>query len=121
MKIRKNHFWIMLFWVMTPCNLVGGYRRFGVTHCLHLLVPPKCSKHPQDEDAWRHNPEHQNKIFHHRENLLRTSVFWRQKHIQEEVKSKLKVKFGHFVLSLCKNLKIKIKRSLPAELHEFEI
>jgi hypothetical protein len=27
---------MMLFWVLTPCRLVGRYQRFGETHCLHL-------------------------------------------------------------------------------------
>jgi hypothetical protein len=25
-----------VFWVMTPCNLVGGYQYFGGTYCLLL-------------------------------------------------------------------------------------
>jgi hypothetical protein len=27
---------MLLFWVVTPCRLVGRYHRFGETHCLHL-------------------------------------------------------------------------------------
>jgi hypothetical protein len=27
---------IDIFWVMTPCSLVGVYRYFGETRCLHL-------------------------------------------------------------------------------------
>jgi hypothetical protein len=27
----------MMFWVLTLCILIGRYRRFGETHCLHLL------------------------------------------------------------------------------------
>lgn len=26
----------VVFWVMTPCNLVDGYQCFKETHCLHL-------------------------------------------------------------------------------------
>jgi hypothetical protein len=26
----------MLFWVVTPCRLVGRHERFGETYCLHL-------------------------------------------------------------------------------------
>jgi hypothetical protein len=28
---------IMVFWVVTPCRLVGGYRRFGATYHHKLL------------------------------------------------------------------------------------
>jgi hypothetical protein len=28
---------IVVFWVVTPCSLVDGYRRFGGTYCLYLL------------------------------------------------------------------------------------
>jgi hypothetical protein len=28
----------MLFWVVTPCRLVGRYQRFGETRCLHLQM-----------------------------------------------------------------------------------
>jgi hypothetical protein len=39
----------LVFWVVTPCGLVGRYQRFGGTHCHHLqhfgrllqYVPPK--------------------------------------------------------------------------------
>jgi hypothetical protein len=27
---------IMVFWVVAPCSLVGGFKRFGGTYCLHL-------------------------------------------------------------------------------------
>jgi hypothetical protein len=27
-----------VLWVVTPSNIVGGYRRFGVICCLHLEV-----------------------------------------------------------------------------------
>jgi hypothetical protein len=27
---------MLVFWVVTPCGLVGRYRRFGETYCLHL-------------------------------------------------------------------------------------
>jgi hypothetical protein len=26
---------VAIFWVMTPCGLVGGYQRFGRTYCFH--------------------------------------------------------------------------------------
>jgi hypothetical protein len=38
---------VLLFWVVAPCGLVGGYKCFRGTHCLHLqgrrrqYVPPK--------------------------------------------------------------------------------
>jgi hypothetical protein len=39
---------IVIFWVMTPCTLVGRYQSFGGTYCLHLqcgrrrqCIPPK--------------------------------------------------------------------------------
>jgi hypothetical protein len=28
--------WIVVFWAVTPCNLVGGYQRFVGTYCFHL-------------------------------------------------------------------------------------
>jgi hypothetical protein len=28
--------WMAVFWFVTPCNLVGGYQRFGRTYCHHL-------------------------------------------------------------------------------------
>jgi hypothetical protein len=28
--------WTVVFWVVTPCNLVGGYQRFGGTYRAHL-------------------------------------------------------------------------------------
>jgi hypothetical protein len=28
--------WIVVIWVVTPCDLVGGYERFGGTYCFHL-------------------------------------------------------------------------------------
>jgi hypothetical protein len=27
---------MLIFWVVTPCELVGRYQRFGGTYCLHL-------------------------------------------------------------------------------------
>jgi hypothetical protein len=30
-----HHELMLLFWVVTPCRLVGRYRRFGETYCLH--------------------------------------------------------------------------------------
>jgi hypothetical protein len=35
---------MLVFWVMTPCRLVGGHQHFGETYCLHLQgwnVSPK--------------------------------------------------------------------------------
>jgi hypothetical protein len=38
---------IVVFWVVTPCSLVGGYQRLGGTYSFHfqgikwLYVPPK--------------------------------------------------------------------------------
>jgi hypothetical protein len=31
----KTFVFINVFWVVTPCGLVGGYQRFGGTYCLH--------------------------------------------------------------------------------------
>jgi hypothetical protein len=28
--------WIVVFWIVTPCSLVGAYQRFGGTYRLHL-------------------------------------------------------------------------------------
>jgi hypothetical protein len=27
---------MLIFWVVTPCELVGGYQRFGGTYYIHL-------------------------------------------------------------------------------------
>jgi hypothetical protein len=35
-----RRFDIEIFWVMTPCSLVGGYWYFGETWCLHLQDAP---------------------------------------------------------------------------------
>jgi hypothetical protein len=43
---------------VTPCSLVGGYKRFGRTYCLCLQVI--CSSKmlkTTDKTAWCHNPE----------------------------------------------------------------
>jgi hypothetical protein len=29
---------IMMFWVVTPCSLVGRHRGFGVIYCLYILT-----------------------------------------------------------------------------------
>jgi hypothetical protein len=29
---------MLVFWIVTPCGLVGRYQRFGGTYCLHLQV-----------------------------------------------------------------------------------
>jgi hypothetical protein len=28
---------MLVYWVVTPCGLVGRYKRFGGTYCFHLL------------------------------------------------------------------------------------
>jgi hypothetical protein len=33
---RRQSYSKMMFWVVTPCRLVGRYHRFGETYCLHL-------------------------------------------------------------------------------------
>jgi hypothetical protein len=33
---RLPHMSMLVFWVATPCGLVGGYQRFGGTYCLYL-------------------------------------------------------------------------------------
>jgi hypothetical protein len=32
----SEHQSMLVFWVVTPCGLGGGYQRFGGTYCLHL-------------------------------------------------------------------------------------
>jgi hypothetical protein len=29
---------VVVFWVVTPCDLIGGYQRFGGTYRLHLHI-----------------------------------------------------------------------------------
>jgi hypothetical protein len=28
--------WVMVFWALTPCSIVGGYQHLGEKRCLHL-------------------------------------------------------------------------------------
>jgi hypothetical protein len=42
-------FEIVLFWVVTPCNLVSGYKRFGRAEVVTTY-----------KTAWCHNPEDHN-------------------------------------------------------------
>jgi hypothetical protein len=37
--VREIGLILMLFWVVTPCRLVGRYHRFRETYCLHLQGP----------------------------------------------------------------------------------
>jgi hypothetical protein len=30
------NFPMLVFWIVTPCGLIGRYQRFGETYCLHL-------------------------------------------------------------------------------------
>jgi hypothetical protein len=50
----------IVFWVMTPCSLVGGHQRFGGIYCLHLQVDG-CSISSKvlvtPYQMTRHNPE----------------------------------------------------------------
>jgi len=27
---------VQVFWVVTPCNIMGGHRRFGAPYCLNI-------------------------------------------------------------------------------------
>jgi hypothetical protein len=38
---------IEVFWVVTPCSVVLGYRRFGGPYCLHLQGIPILVTHVQ--------------------------------------------------------------------------
>jgi hypothetical protein len=33
--MQKYYMKIMIFWDVTPCNLIESYHRFGGIHCLH--------------------------------------------------------------------------------------
>jgi hypothetical protein len=36
MQAKKECLSMFIFWVVTPCGLIGRYERFGGTYCLHL-------------------------------------------------------------------------------------
>jgi hypothetical protein len=36
LRFLRRWGWLLLFSVVTSCRLIGGYQRFGETHCLHL-------------------------------------------------------------------------------------
>jgi hypothetical protein len=40
---------VEVFWVVTPCSVAVGYKRFGGSYCLFRNV---------GNTTWRHNPEH---------------------------------------------------------------
>jgi hypothetical protein len=53
----------MFFWVMTPCRLVGRYRRFRETCSESLEMKTACFSETfasTYQYAWRENPEDQN-------------------------------------------------------------
>jgi hypothetical protein len=57
-----------VFWVVTPCNLVGGYQRFGGRLCLHhqgrvTNVPSKRWQLPIRYKNC-HKPDHSPHIYH---------------------------------------------------------
>jgi hypothetical protein len=57
---------MLVFWVVTPCGLVGRYQRFGETYCLllqGLTFVSTC------KSTRRYNPEDQHRYLHRRENL----------------------------------------------------
>jgi hypothetical protein len=57
-NIKTEHLIPMLvFWVTTPCRLVGKYRRFGGTNCLHFQF------------TRLYNPEDWHRHLHCRENV----------------------------------------------------
>jgi hypothetical protein len=37
-KLSLLFMWIIVFWTVTVCSLVGGYKSFSGTYCLHLLL-----------------------------------------------------------------------------------
>jgi len=49
----------VVFWVVTPCNDVVGYQRFGGSCCLHLH-PKAGSSMVLHITALRHNPQDHN-------------------------------------------------------------
>jgi hypothetical protein len=68
--LRENtsHLTVLRFWVVTPCRLVGSYKRFGeplVSTFSETLIST-------DESTRRHNPEQCH--LHRRENLKSNTV-----------------------------------------------
>jgi hypothetical protein len=55
---------MVVFWVVTPCGLVGGYQHFGGTYSLHLRgeLKPEVIRSSKKlvtpyETTQHHNPE----------------------------------------------------------------
>jgi hypothetical protein len=44
---------MMMFWVETPCGLVGRYRRFGETYSSSGLHLPLYRNYGDESDDWR--------------------------------------------------------------------
>jgi hypothetical protein len=62
---------VLGFWVATPCGLVGGYQRFGGTHCPNLKIAYKDGGRlePPYKFAQCQNLEDTHPYLHRRENL----------------------------------------------------
>jgi hypothetical protein len=43
---------VVVFWIMAPCNLKGGYQCFGGTCCFHLLVNQTFQSSALQKEFW---------------------------------------------------------------------
>jgi hypothetical protein len=82
-KCRTLRLKIILFQIMGPCNLTGGYQGFGQTYCLHL--PVACEDRPRMflqkrhmyQIIWWPNPDHIMNPHHCDQNFRRAVHFFK--------------------------------------------
>jgi hypothetical protein len=68
-NIKKYLNWtgLVVFWVVTPCGLTGGYQRFEGPYRFHLHLEETLVT--TYKTTLRYNPEDQHRYLHRRENL----------------------------------------------------
>jgi hypothetical protein len=76
---------MVVFWVVTPCILVGGYQCFGGRYRLSLHFIMKmaavCSSETLVTTVQRHNPQDHDRHLHRRENLKFLMNQWIPKYV----------------------------------------
>jgi hypothetical protein len=67
---------MVVFWVVTPCELVGGYQRFGATYCLLKMEEVCCSETlvPTYKSPRRYDPE--DHLGHLRRKNIRSDIIY---------------------------------------------
>jgi hypothetical protein len=70
---RRRWTLVVVLWFMTPCKLVGGYRRVGVSRCLLLLHWSRLLQTPADTYQIKPFLCQKTTIWNA---LIKTTVFW---------------------------------------------